>query len=200
MNKLYAPLAPAADALRRHWPEYLMEAAELGMFMGVGVLVRCPAVSSGVTARVCPAGSRPKSHHRAGHGDDRCVHRLFAIGKTIRCALQSGRHTDLLATGPRWPVGCAFLCGWTVPWRIAGVGLAALVAGRWLSHDSVRYAVTTPGAAGILVAWGTEFVLAFGLMTTVLLASNTPKYARYTGVFTAALVAAYIPRRRPCLA
>jgi len=45
-----------AETLRHHWPEYLMEAAELGLFM----------VTAGVFAR------RAKLHH---HTTRRCIFR-----------------------------------------------------------------------------------------------------------------------------
>jgi aquaporin Z len=193
VNKLFAPLAPAVDAFRRHWPEYLMEAAELGMFMtsacSFTVLLFHP---DSPLVSVLPLVAR------------RLIMGL-TMGATGACIVyspfgkQSGAHfnpavtlTFLRLGRVGWWDALFYVVGQFLG-AITGVGLAALVAGMWLSNDSVRYAVTTPGVAGVLVAWVTEFVLAFGLMTIVLVASNTPKVARYTGVFTAALVAAYIP-------
>jgi aquaporin Z len=193
VNKLFARLAPAADALRRHWPEYLMEAAELGMFMAsacsFAILLFHPA------SPLVPG--LPVVARRVIMG--------LAMGATGACIVysplgkQSGAHINPAVTLTFLRLGR--VAGWDALFyvlgqflgAIAGVGLAALVAGTWLLHDSVRYAVTTPGAAGTLVAWCTEFVFAFGLMATVLVASNARKLARFTGVFAAALVAAYIP-------
>ena len=52
--------------------------------------------------------------------------------------------------------------------------------------------VTVPGEWGVAVAFLAEVAITFVLMLTVLFASNTPRLARYTGLFVGALVLLYI--------
>jgi aquaporin Z len=75
---------------------------------------------------------------------------------------------------------------------LAGIVLASGVFGPWVSHPSVNYVATVPGMDGPSVAFLAEFVISFGLMTVVLIASNTEKVARFTGLFAGGLVAIYI--------
>jgi aquaporin Z len=54
-----------------------------------------------------------------------------------------------------------------------------------------------PGPQGIAAALIAEIAIAFGLMTVILLATNTPKLMRLTGVFAGCLVALYITFEAP---
>ena len=80
---------------------------------------------------------------------------------------------------------------------LCGVMLAKLAFGPVVAHASVHYAVTTPGAAGVWVAFAAEAVIACGLMLTVLTVSNTPRLARFTGCCAGLLVALYITFEAP---
>jgi aquaporin Z len=80
---------------------------------------------------------------------------------------------------------------------IAGVFTVTLFVRESLSHPAVNYAATLPGMQGMIVAFIAEFVIAFVLMSVVLRVSNTPRIARYTGVFAGALVATYITFEAP---
>ncbi len=79
----------------------------------------------------------------------------------------------------------------------AGVALAALILSRWLSHPSVNYVVTVPGAAGTAVAFAAELAISCGLMITVLFTTNSARWSRYTGLFAGAMVAIYIMFEAP---
>ena len=57
--------------------------------------------------------------------------------------------------------------------------------------------VTVPGEAGVAVAFLAEVAITFVLMLTVLFASNTPRLARYTGLFVGGLVFLYITFEAP---
>src|SRR5438874_1797771 len=61
-----------------------------------------------------------------------------------------------------------------------GVAFVAVFLGKQLADPAVRYVVTVPGADGPWVALVAEFVIAFGLMTTVLHFSNHHRLDRYT--------------------
>jgi aquaporin Z len=75
---------------------------------------------------------------------------------------------------------------------ICGVGLAAALLGKVIAHSAVHYAVTEPGMRGLAAAFAAEVIISFGLMLTVLVASNREALARYTPYFAAVLVATYI--------
>ena len=75
---------------------------------------------------------------------------------------------------------------------VLGVMAARLVLREMLGDAQVHYAVTRPGSAGVLAAFGAEALISFLLMTVVLTASNHARAARYTGVFAGLLVATFI--------
>jgi aquaporin Z len=61
----------------------------------------------------------------------------------------------------------------------------------------VNYVATVPGAWGAGPAFLAEVVISFVLMATVLIASNTDRLARLTGLFAGALIATYITLEAP---
>lgn len=74
----------------------------------------------------------------------------------------------------------------------AGVTLLALIARKPLSHAEVNYIVTMPGPKGKLIAFGAEFTIAFLLMTVVLIATNSPMLAPFTGIISGVCVMVFI--------
>lgn len=80
---------------------------------------------------------------------------------------------------------------------IAGVAGAAWLFGSSLSHASVNWVVTRPGAAGVSAAFIGEMLMTLLLMTVVLRLSNHPRWAPRTGVVTATLLAAFITVEAP---
>lgn len=186
------------DALRRHWPEYLMEAAGLGIFM----------VSACIFATIL---EYPGSPVRQAIPDPffRRVLMGVAMGLTAIGIIfspwgkQSGAHINPSITVT------FFRLGKIAPWdafffviaqfvgAIAGILLMAAIVSTTLAHPSVNYVATAPGMSGATVAFIAEFVISFILMSVVLVVSNTDKLARYTGLFAGALVATYITVEAP---
>jgi len=80
---------------------------------------------------------------------------------------------------------------------IVGTLAAAQILGRVIAHPTVAFAVTVPGMGGPWVAFVAEIAIAFILMTTILVVSNTKSLARYTGLFAGSLVALYITLEAP---
>jgi aquaporin Z len=80
---------------------------------------------------------------------------------------------------------------------ICGVLISKLLLGQIIAHSSVSYVATVPGPAGAGIAFVAEAVIACGMMLMVLFATNTPKLARFTGVFAGGLVALYITFEAP---
>lgn len=79
---------------------------------------------------------------------------------------------------------------------IIGVEIVALAFGALAAHPAVAFAVTTPGAEGAGIAFLAELTISFGMMSVVLLMSNS-RYGAYTGVACGTLVATYITFEAP---
>lgn len=186
------------EALTRHWPEYLMEGAELGTFM----------VSASLFAVILEHPASPVRQAVADPFLRRAVMGL-AMGLTAVGVIyspwgkQSGAHFNPAVTLT------FFRLGLVEPWdaffyvvsQFAGglVGLllaAAALRGR-LADPAVDYVVTVPGALGPGVAFQAEFLISLGLMLMVLALTNTPRLARFTGLFVGALIAIYVAVEAP---
>lgn len=185
-------------SLRHHWPEYLMEAAGLGLFM----------VSACVFTILLMHPSSPVQRWIA----DPLLKRLvigIAMGLTAIALIyspwgrQSGAHLNPSVTLAFLRLGK--VAAWDAFFYIAaqfvgaasGVFLCAILFVRWISHPQVSYATTIPGPAGASMAFLSEFLISFLLMATVLLASNSRRFLALTGVFAGVLVAAYITLEAP---
>lgn len=189
----------AQRALTNHWPEYLLEALGLGLFMlsacAFTVLLEHPTL---------PARQAI---------DDGLLRRLLigiAMGLTAIALIyspigkRSGAHMNPAVTFAFWRLGkvqawdAVFYVLFQFLGGLAGVLLSAWALGPMLVADSaVNYAVTAPGQPGHWVAFGAELAISCGLMLLVLFVSNRPALNRYTGLFAGALVATYITFEAP---
>jgi MIP family channel proteins len=185
------------QALRGHWPEYLMEGAGLGAFMlsacAFTVLLYHPSSASA-------QGLEPPILRRCLMG--------LAMGLTAVALIyspwgrRSGAHLNPVVTLTFWRLGK--IAGWDTAFYIAAQflgGLAGVVAARaWLggrlADPAVHYAVTVPGLAGPLPAFVAEIAITFVLMLVVLTVSNSRRQA-LTGLCAGALVATYIAIEAP---
>lgn len=183
--------------LRRHWPEYLIEAALLGLFMlsasSFGLLLEHPG--SPVRAALADPLLR-----RALMG---CAMGLTAIALVYSpLGQRSGAHMNPAVTLTYLRLGkvrAGDALGYVVAQfagGAAGIGLAALLYGPRLADPSVHYVVTRPGAQGVAVAFAAELAISFGLMAVVLRVSSSAR-ARWTGLCAGTLVALYITFEAP---
>ncbi len=179
--------------LGRHWPEYLMEAAGLAIFM--------------ISAAVCTTVlEHPASPVREAIADP-VVRRVLiglAMGLTAIGIIyspwgkQSGAHLNPAVTLTFFRLGkiqvadAMFYVLAQFAGGLAGLLLVAAAIGPYVANPSVKYVVTTPGPSGAGAAFLAELMISFGLMLVVLLVSNVQQVARYTGLFAGVLVAAYI--------
>src|SRR6059036_1001520 len=186
------------SALKKHWPEYLMEAAGLGIFM----------VSASVLTILLyhPASPALQVLHEEF---PRRVFMGLSMGLTAVGIIyspwgkRSGAHLNPAVTltffrlGKVAPWDAAFYVIAQFAGGVAGVALVAAAAGKLLAHPSVNYVATLPGEGGPAAAFVGEVVIAFILMSVVLVVSNTQKLARFTGLFAGACVAAFITFEAP---
>jgi aquaporin Z len=190
--------AALAHALRQHWPEYLMEAWGLGLFM----------VSAGVFTTLLEYPGSP-AHAAIGDADVRRALIGIAMGLTAIGIIyspwgqRSGAHLNpavtlaFLSLKKVAPADAAFYVAAQFVGGTLGVVLVLLALGPAFGDPPVSYVATLPGAAGALAAATAEFAISFVLMMTVLVVSNTARFARFTGVSAGVLVAAYIAFEAP---
>jgi aquaporin Z len=186
------------ETLRQHWPEYLMEATELGMFM----------ISACIFATILwhPASPIPTA---LPHPLVALLVMGIAMGLTAVAILysswgqRSGGHLNPSVTltflwlGKVRPWDALFYIGAQFLGGIAGVLVPTALLREAVAHPAVNYVTTSPGDAGSFFAFVAEFGMSFLLMSVVLRASNTASLARYTPLFAGALVAAYITLEAP---
>jgi aquaporin Z len=186
------------DALKHHWPEYLIEAACLGLFMmsafTFGTILEHPA---------------SPIHQAIPNPLLRRVLMGIAMGLTAISIIyspwgkQSGAHINPSTTLTFFRLGrvakwdALFYVVSQFAGGVAGALLAATVLSAWVSHPSVNYVVTTPGSFGAGGAFLAEIMIAFILMTAILAVSNNSRIHRLTGLCAGILVAVYITIEAP---
>jgi len=183
----------ATAALRRHWPEYLIEGWALGTFM----------ISAGLFTTLFDFPGSPVSQAL----NDRDLQRAsigIAMGLTAMALIyspwgkRSGAHMNPAVTLTFLRLGhvapwdaffyvCAQLAGGTL-----GVLVVLAIAGNAFADPPVSYITTVPGSQGATVAFVAELVISFLMMTMVLRVSNSERLMRYTGVCAGLLVATWI--------
>jgi len=180
-------------ALRAHWPEYMMEAAELGVFMVLACLFTVVLEHPASAIR----NAVPSVLFRR-------VLIGLAMGLTAITIIyspwgrRSGAHFNpsvtltFLRLGKVAPWDAAFYVAAQFGGGVAGVMLAAALLGSAVADGAVRYAATVPGPWGTPIAFIAELTISFVLMTAVLNSSNSPRVARFTGVIAGTLVATFI--------
>ncbi len=192
------PARDPVDALRHHWPEYLMEAAGLGLFM----------VSAGLFATLLWYPGSPIAQAVPDGMPRRALMGLI-MGLTAIAIIyspwgqQSGAHINPAVTLTFWRLGK--VATWdTVFYVLAqsaggALGVLAVLAllGATFADPPVSYLATMPGAAGTAAALLAEAVISFGLMTMVLFTTNTARLMRLTGVFAGCLIALFITFEAP---
>lgn len=186
------------NALRRHWPEYLMEAAGLGIFM----------IAAGVVVAILEFPGSPIRQTIV----DPLLRRMIiggAMGLTAIAIIyspwgkQSGAHINPAVTftffrlGKVKPWDACFYILAQFAGGLTGLLLVGGVLRGAIADPAVNYIVTVPGSGGVGVAFLAELIISFGLMITVLFVSNNQRLARWTGVFAGLLVATYIMIEAP---
>lgn len=187
-----------AASLRLHWPEYLMEAGEMSLYMFctcsfatllqhpasplrhffISGIVRRALMGLAIGATVIALTMSPWGKQSGGHINPAMTFAFYRLGKIA--------HWDALFYGLAHFSGAAI-----------GVALATLLLRGAPGDGAVRYAVTAPGVYGAAVAFAAELAISFVLMITVLLVTNHEKLAGYTPYFVGSLYAVNITFETP---
>ena len=188
----------ALASVRLHWPEYLMEAGELGLYM----LFAC------TFATLLQHPSSPLRHFIGSDLVRRALMGL-AIGTTVTAIVmtpwgkQSGGHFNPAITFTFYRLGnvefwdAFFYASAQFSGAIGGVALATYVLRGAPANQAIRYAVTAPGVYGDSGAFVGELTISLILMTTILFVTNRKMSAPYTPYFVGTLYAVYIAFESP---
>jgi aquaporin Z len=185
-------------ALVLHWPEYLMEAAELGLFMMSACFF---SVMLGYPGSPIAQLIHDPFLRRLLTGLAMAVTAISIIYSAL--GKQSGAHMNpALTLMFLWlkkirPVDALFYIFAQFLGAISGVAISSLLLGMAVSDRAVRFAATQPGPSGWWTAFVAEAIISFVLVLTVLTVSNTKALSRYTPLFAGTLIAFYITFESP---
>lgn len=175
-----------------HWPEYLMEAGELALYVfttcAIATLLQHPAspvrhlitngffrrtlIGLGMGATVVAIVTSPWGKQSGAHFNPGVTLTFYRLGK-------------MDFSDAAFYVAAQFLGG------VSGVVIATQLLRGAPGDAAVRYAVTIPGRYGNATAFVAEMTISFILMTTILFVSNRKDVARYTPYFAGTLIAIY---------
>lgn len=186
------------QSLRHHWPEYLMEAWGLGMFM----------ISAGVVVVLMESAAFPL-HQMIVDADLRRALVGIAMGLTAIGIIyspwgkQSGAHLNPAVTLAFFRLGK--VAAWDALFYIAaqfiggtlGVLLVWGLFGDGFAQPPVNYVATMPGAGGDWLAFAAELFISLTLMLTVLFFMNWRGFEHMTGLAAGVLVALFIAFEAP---
>lgn len=181
------------EALKQNWKVYSMEAVCLGLFMIsaslFGTLLEYPGsfvrqalpndfirlvlmgITMGITATLI--NYSPMGKLSGAHMNPAVTFTFFRLHKI--------KLTDAI-----------FYCVFQCTGGVLAVVIMRIVLGNAFADAHVNYVITVPGKFGNLVAFGLEVVIAFFMMTMVLVTSNKPKLSKYTGAIAGIFVMTYV--------
>jgi aquaporin Z len=186
------------EALRRHWPEYLMEGALLGGFMVSACVFGALYEFSGSPVRMAIASA---------------FLRRMLMGITMGLTAvvliyspwgkQSGAHINpavtlsFLRLGKIKLTDALFYMTSQFAGATLGVTLVVALLPREMADPAVRYVVTVPGSAGVGGALIGELCISAAMFSAILVASNHSRLSTYTGVVAGVLLATFITLEAP---
>jgi aquaporin Z len=186
------------ELLKRHWPEYLIEGACLGLFMvsafSFGTLLEHPASAI---------------HQAVPDPTWRRLLMGLAMGGTAIAIIyspwgkRSGAHINPATTlafvqlGKVAPNDALFYILSQFVGALLGAAVASAALATWIAHPAVNYLVTMPGESGPWAAFLAEIAIAFILMSVILHVSNQRRWHSLTGICAGLLVALYIAVEAP---
>jgi aquaporin Z len=186
------------DTSRVHWPEALMEALGLGLFMisaGLfGTLLEYPASP---LHQALPSAFGRRALMGVAMG-------LTAVGLVYSpWGRRSGAHINpaftltLLRLGRVRARDAAAYVAAQFAGGLAGALAVTAVLGEAFVAPPVTAVATLPGPAGFGVAFGCELAISFALVLLVLTLGRSQRLGRYTGLFVGGVIFLYITFEAP---
>ena len=186
-------------ALKEHWPEYLMEAAELGVFMiSASLFTILLYHPSSPAVRVIPSEFLRRVLNGLAMGLTLVALVYSSWGKRSGAHMNPAFTLTFLRLGKVAPWDAVFYVLAQFAGGILGIfSITPLVAGL-IAHPAVNYVVTVPGPQGVRVAFFAEAAISFVLVAVVLVFTNKSEaLARWTGVVAGLCVACFITFESP---
>lgn len=189
------------QALRRHWPHYLAEAAGIMAFLTVSSLAAV-------------VFHHPDSALARAFGPQAWVQRIgiaVAVGLLITAMAnspwgkRSGAHFNPAVTLGFWRLG--YIATADALWYVLAQLAGAVVAGTslfwllkpWFGHPDIHYNTTVPieAAHGWALALGAEIMISAALMLVLLWALHSPRRKPWAGALAGLTLAAFVVVESP---
>jgi aquaporin Z len=200
LNHHAQPLRPLpwGESLRRHYPEYLMEAGALGLFMvSAGCCTVALEAPGSALLQAIPSGFLRRALIGVAMGLTAMALIYSPWGRRSGAHMNPAVTLSFLRLGKIPPHDCVFYLLSQVLGGVAGVVATALVLGSRFTHPPIDYIVTVPGPAGILPAGLAEGLIALMMMGMILVVSNHPRVAHLTGLFSGLFIIAFVTWESP---
>jgi aquaporin Z len=179
--------------LKKNWRIYLMEGFCLGLFMTsasvFGTLLEYPnsvihIFISNEFIRLCVMG--------IAMGATAIAIIYSPMGKLSGAHMNPAVTFSFLILGKVKPTDAIFYSIFQIAGGVVFVFMMSLLLGDAFTSDPVNHVVTAPGKYGSVNAFVIEVIIAFCMMTMILITSNHHRLAKYTGVIAGFLVMGYV--------
>ena len=186
------------DRFKNHYPEYLMEAAELGIFMiSAGVFVALIEYDGSVIKQLIPIEQIRLTLIGIAMG----LTAVFLINSKI--GKRSGAHMNPALTLTFYRLGKIKF--WDAMYYMifqfiggtVGVYIVYLIIGQVFANPPVNYVITVPENNSITIPFIAEALMSFLLMAMVLFTTNKISLAKYTGTIAGVMLAIFISVEAP---
>jgi aquaporin Z len=196
-SSLEVPSLGSLEALRRHWPEYVIEGWALGMFM-----------VSACVATVLLYDPRAPTFHVIDNAFWKRVVMAAAMSGTAVAIIyspwgkRSGAHMNPAFTLSFWVMGkiktvdAVWYAVFQTIGGVMGSLLAYVLTGGLVTDPHANWAVTVPGPDGVGAALFSELIIAFIMMYVVAVTLNS-RFDSYTGIAAGCLIFLYVLYESP---